>query len=103
MIGFIYDGYRKDRFYWEFLIFLRKILLTIIKIYMQNSSSSVKSLVIMILFLFSLITQLNFKPYESNNLNLIEEYSLATSGLSLYITVYIVAISNDLTSKFVLK
>ena len=100
MVGFIVDGYRKDRYYWEFIIFGRKIFLNAIKIYMENSSASIKSLVIMVLFLSYLILQLKFQPYESHNLNKLEEYSLASSGLSLYITVYIIAIINDSTSKF---
>ena len=102
MIGFLINGYRNDKFYWEFVIFARKILLNIISIYLENSSASAKSLVIMILFIGFLILQMNLKPYESSNLNRLEEYSVAISGLSLYLTVYIVAINNDTTSKFFL-
>lgn len=99
LIGFIVDGYRKDKFYWEYIIFSRKLLLIISKIYMENSSASVKSLFVMLIFLFYLIVQLTAHPYESNNLNRLEEYSLTIAGLSLYLTSYIIAINNDPTSK----
>ena len=64
MYGFLFNGYTKTEYYWEFVILYRKILIISCSVFIANLASvSIQALTVMILLVISLVMQLKYNPY----------------------------------------
>jgi hypothetical protein len=108
--GFLYHGYHGERFYWEFIIMLRKLLIISVAVVMRNSTVSLQLIFVLIVLLAALALNQFYKPFELHELNRTENYSIIlsiiclTSGLmieagaskALHIFLFIVLVVSNL-------
>jgi len=87
--SFIYTGLKHQKFFWEFVIMIRKVLFIIILVFFNMISDETQVFAIFgLLSLFAYI-QYKFSPFEDRRLNFLELFSLfslnavAYSGISL--------------------
>ena len=61
--GFLYNGYRKEYYFWEVVIMYRKILIVFIAVFLVNLGTITQALVVFILVIIFLIINLKKKPF----------------------------------------
>lgn len=96
--GFLYNGYKQSRFFWEFVIMYRKILIISISVFMINLGSSIQALTLILLLIFCLYGQYEFKPYNRNQLNHMEMEAIFTASITIYCGMYY--LTNDIGEGF---
>ena len=88
ILGFLYKGYDKKFFYWEFIIISRKLLIITLFVFLSHKSIPIQALSTFAVVLISLILQIKCKPYTNSNLNILEIISITVSGITLYSGLY---------------
>ena len=94
VFGFIFNGYKSTRFFWEFMILYRKIIIISISVFMTQVGYSVQALTVVIVLLVSLYLQYELKPYNKNHLNHMETEAVLTATITIYCGMYY--LSNEL-------
>lgn len=77
--GFLYHGYHSNRYYWEFVIMLRKILIINISLLLRYSTVSLQIIFVLLILIGALVLNLHYKPFELNELNKTENFSIGLS------------------------
>ncbi|CDW79966.1 UNKNOWN [Stylonychia lemnae] len=90
-LGFLYNGYKHDFYYWEIVIMYRKIILIFIAVFIQNYGVMTQALIVFLLLIICLILNIKTKPFFLVVLNDLETLSLITSILSVYCGIYFVS------------
>ena len=88
VFGFLYNGYKQNNFYWEFLIVLRKILVITITVSRISQGRLVQALNLILVLLTSIYMHHTFKPYNSKVLNSMEMQALNISVITIYFGIY---------------
>ena len=97
--GFLYSGYKKEYWYWEVLVLLRKVLVAAISVFLSaevssandlqvNSSQYQQGLLATLVISVALYIQLKLEPYEGADLNGVESMGLVVSVMSLYLGLW---------------
>ncbi|ETB60349.1 hypothetical protein YYC_02654 [Plasmodium yoelii 17X] len=80
--GFLHNGYLPNRWYWEFVVFIRKITIlfvTTVIVFPSDKEKIYKLLIITFVAIFSLCIHFIFQPFDKRNffiLNKLENFSL---------------------------
>jgi len=74
--GFIYRGYRYEKFFWEFVILARKILMVATLVFLANATSGLQVIVVNIILQAALYDHLKNAPFQAKEVNDLEEKSL---------------------------
>jgi hypothetical protein len=82
--GFLYKGYKDGFFYWEFLIFFRKLGIISCAVFLSNYSVYVQALCTFIFVGFGFLLQLRWQPFKLQQLNKMEIRSIVVSAVTLY-------------------
>lgn len=93
-IGFLINGYRRQKIFWEFWLFFRKILLNLTVIFLNPFPAAL--LVLAILFL-SLFFQYINKPFLTKKLNKFEFLSIFSCAFILILALF----SENMPIKFI--
>ncbi|OMJ70693.1 hypothetical protein SteCoe_31281 [Stentor coeruleus] len=94
--GFLFNGYRHSRYYWEFVILAKKFIIVLLTVFMQSGySSNLQSVFIITFLIICFILQLYFKPYINEDLNNIEIFAT----IAAIITIMMGIIYTDSTEK----
>jgi len=84
----LYQGLRPTRYYWEFVNFIRKILLLMILVFIPSQHVFLRIAAgLTFLFLF-LRFQMWIRPFRSDCHNLLEEWEIICSVSTLYSAIY---------------
>jgi hypothetical protein len=86
--GFLYNGFTKSKFYWEFVIMFRKILIICIVVFIGNQSIPIQALTVILLLLNFLVLQYLTRPYANNELNEMELRSVLVAAVTIYCGLY---------------
>jgi hypothetical protein len=97
--GFLYSGYKKEYWYWEILVLLRKISVAAISVFLSaevssandlqvNSSQYQQGLLATLVISVALYIQLKLEPFEGDDLNGVESMGLVVSVMSLYLGLW---------------
>mmetsp|Transcript_28609 Transcript_28609/g.32703 ORF Transcript_28609/g.32703 Transcript_28609/m.32703 type:complete len:276 (-) Transcript_28609:241-1068(-) len=86
--GFLLRGYKPQKFYWEFVILYRKLVLAAAGIFLYHIHRSIQALLAFAILVGSLYLQNTNKPYISRELNLLETRSLIVSAITIYCGLY---------------
>eukprot|EP00949_MAST-11_sp_MAST-11-sp1_P003667 g3667.t1 len=86
---FLYGGFRRSMYFWEAVILLRKVLLNVILVTMQETSPISQALAVQLMLFASVSLHFVFRPYEEDVLNNIELWSLALSCCTLYVGLFL--------------
>lgn len=93
--GFLYKGFKSEVYYWEFIIFLRKILIISCSVFLQNVSVAIQALVVFVIISTGFILQERMQPYCYQQLNKMEIRSIVVSGATIYSGMFF--LTGDLT------
>ena len=88
-LGFLYDGFRMDYWYWELVVLIRKVSLSVVSVFLAISSSTDAALyrqgmAALLIMGTSLCVHLSSYPYENLDINRLEGLGLTVSALTLY-------------------
>ena len=82
--GFLTTGYRTDRFYWEYVVIYRKLLIIVFIVFFSQVSLFLQVLSTLGVLLGSIIFQDLLRPYSLPALNSFELRSLLVAAFTLY-------------------
>ncbi|OQR86302.1 hypothetical protein ACHHYP_10693 [Achlya hypogyna] len=88
-LGFLYDGYKDEYYYWEIWIMMRKVLVSFISVFLKNWGTPSQSLGATGLTFVGLYLHMDRAPYEHDVINNLEEMSLLTCLFTLYCGLYL--------------
>ena len=88
VFGYLFNGYKLSRFFWEFIIMYRKILLISISVFLSSQAVMIQALTVVIVLVLSLYLQYASRPYNSNELNHMETEALFTATITIYCGLY---------------
>jgi hypothetical protein len=88
-LGFLYDGFRMDCWYWEIVVLARKIALSMVSVFLSVSTREDLSLyrqglAALFIMVASLCIHLRVSPYRDLQINRLEEVGLSVSSLTLF-------------------
>ncbi len=97
--GFLYSGYKKEYWYWEVLVLVRKIMVAAISVFLSadvssandlqvNSSQYQQGLLATLVISIALYIQLKLEPFEDDVFNGVESMGLVVSVMSLYLGLW---------------
>ena len=92
---FFYWGFKRDHYYWEFVILLRKYLIIVITIFIPMISNILGPMLIEIIFLISLKMQFEKSPYKYDTLNKLENIGLVSLTYLNFVGLYSVMVKNN--------
>ena len=82
--GFLFSGYLRKRYFWEFVIIAKKFVLVVLTVIMQSDyNPNTQSLLLITSLLVFLVLHVHFTPYISRELNNLE----LLSSLAAIITI----------------
>lgn len=74
----LFAGYTDKFYYWEFYIILRKFCVKLMALILVSTDVTVQGLGIMMVLVFALVAHLKYNPYEKEEINRLEFYSIMT-------------------------
>lgn len=86
--GFLYLGFKKESFFWEFVILYRKVLLITYSVFMRNYSINAQALTVLLTLIVYLYIQNRYQPYATKDLNKLETFSILVSAATIYAGLY---------------
>lgn len=86
--GIIYFGFSDKRYYWEFMILFRKLVLITLSVFVGNYSRNAQALMILAALIVYLYIQLKCEPYATKDLNSLETYYILVSAVTVYTGLY---------------
>jgi len=100
--GFIYTGYLAQKYYWEFVILYRKVLIIVFAVFFTNISIPVQALCVMLVLIIAFILQMQKSPYLTPTLNDLELRGILTGTLTIYCGLFFLTSGLDSDTKLVL-
>lgn len=82
--GFFYNGFKDGFYYWEFIIIIRELFITLFFVFISNISIPMQALLTFLVILASLMLQLKLEPYSTKQLNFLELLSILVSATTIY-------------------
>mmetsp|Transcript_25292 Transcript_25292/g.39100 ORF Transcript_25292/g.39100 Transcript_25292/m.39100 type:complete len:118 (+) Transcript_25292:4295-4648(+) len=76
--GFLYNGYKRENYYWEIIIMYRKIICLFIAVFLNEIGIIVQALVLLILLVVFMQLNNAMRPFGNRALNDVEDFSLIT-------------------------
>jgi len=89
--GFLYDGYRLERYFWEFVILYRKIVMVFISVFLVTFSLETQALAILAVSFISYLIQIKSQPFLDPELNEAEKRALINSSFTIYAGLYYIS------------
>ena len=83
---FVYSGFEQNRYYWEFLVFARKVALGLVVV--VTTDAQVSGLLGLIILQTASILQVYGKPYRHRIVNIAETGALFATSLAVYIGLF---------------
>ncbi|EQC33792.1 hypothetical protein, variant [Saprolegnia diclina VS20] len=88
-LGFLFDGYKTQYYYWEIWVMMRKVLVSAVSVFLKNWGTPSQSLGATGLTFLALYLHMDRSPYEAAVINNLEEMSLLTCLFTLYCGLYL--------------
>jgi hypothetical protein len=86
--GFLYHGFKQSRFYWEFVILYRKVILIALSVFLTNYSVNAQALTVLLTILVYLWLQYYYRPYTLDELNDLEIIAILITSGTIYAGLY---------------
>jgi hypothetical protein len=74
--AFLYRGYERTRYYWEFFIIFRKEVLVVLLVFLATVSINLQAILITFILFFALYIHSGFRPYKYHVLNDVDRFAL---------------------------
>ena len=98
-LGFLYNGFREQRYYWEMIGVLSKAWVAGVSVFFIQAGTLVQSFLLMALLIFSGHLASRLQPYERPIQNSLEQTSLAALIASVFAGLFFLA-ARDSSSPF---
>jgi len=85
--GFLINGYRRQQFYWEFVILYRKIIIICCGVFLAGTVP-VQALTVQLVLLVALFWQYDTGPYTTSTLNKLELRAIVVADVTIYCGLY---------------
>lgn len=82
--GFLYNGYKKDFYFWESVNMYRKISVIFVSVFLRVAGVITQALVIFIVLILFLVLNIKLMPFTFKSLDDMEMMSIITSMLTIY-------------------
>lgn len=82
--GFLYTGYEGQKYYWEFVIMYRKMIIITLTVFLVSVSSSIQVLCVLIVLVVAYLMQVRSQPYNIAVFNQLEKRSITVAALTIY-------------------
>lgn len=86
--GFVYNGYEFSKYYWEFVIMYRKLLIITIAVFLANISTAVQALTAMSVLLAAFGLQQKHQPFALAEMNGLELRAILVASVTIYCGLY---------------
>ena len=83
--GMLMEGYDDDYFFWESVIASRKMFVIGVSIFMSSYSVDIQAYCGILIVIFFMTMHISANPYNSDVLDRMEKYALATAFVTLYV------------------
>jgi hypothetical protein len=100
--GFLYTGYHAQKYYWEFVILYRKVLIITFSVFLATVSVSVQALSAMLIFIVAFMMQMKKTPYVTPVLNALELRAIMVGAVTIYCGLFFLTTVGDTTSQLAL-
>jgi len=82
--GFLYNGYKKDTYYWELVIMIRKMMVLVISSLLSPLGNQVQAFLLFLLAFVLIMLNIYGRPYITQTLNMLDNVSLVTSMATIF-------------------
>lgn len=82
--GFLYNGYKKEFYFWEIVIMYRKIIIIFISVFLSTYGVITQALVVFIMLIVFLTLNIKLRPFMLDSLNELESISIVTQLITIY-------------------
>jgi hypothetical protein len=86
--GFLYLGYKNEKYYWEFIILYRKIIMIFISVFMASYNVDVQAICVLGVGFISYNLHISSNPFLEDDLNDLEKRSLMSATFTIYCGCY---------------
>ncbi|MEW5297924.1 MAG: hypothetical protein WDW36_001102 [Sanguina aurantia] len=90
MYGPIYREYLPTCFYWESCVWLRKLLVIAVLVFLSSAQWELQLLIILAVLMGALVAQSYIRPFKSDAMNRLELVSLGSTLATYYISVFLI-------------
>ncbi len=98
--GYLFNGYSKKYYYWEFIILYRKILIIFCSTFLSAISTRFQALSISILLIITFYIHQKSNPFVDLSMNEMEKRSILVSTVTIYCGLYYINQEIDSASRF---
>lgn len=99
--GFLYNGYKKQAYFWESIVMLRKASISFIAVFLRTYGVVIQALCTELLLIVSIFMTLRIKPYEHKILNIVEIVSLGCLSVTVYCGIYYLSAKLESDDSFI--
>ena len=86
--GFLYLGFHPKKYWWEFVIVIRKVTLLMTLVWLNHISVESQVVVLLLIIIIAYRLQYATNPYRTELMNYIETLSLVVSFLTVYVGLW---------------
>lgn len=98
--GFLFNGYKRNNYFWEIVIMYRKVLCIIIAIILKGKGIILQAMVMLIVLLFFLQANSGRRPFLNRALNDIENLSLMTQLITIFCGIFFISARDPSSTTF---
>jgi hypothetical protein len=95
-LGFLYNGYESQKFYWELVILYRKVIIIALTVFLGNISTYIQALSALLVILVAFALQSKHAPYIEPAMDQLELRGILVGGATVYGGLY--SLSGDLSA-----
>jgi len=99
--AWVYMGYKTERYYWEFVVLQRKVLLVCAVVFGSFHSTGLQICLFLVVMLASFSAQIIVRPYKSALFNTLEDVGCASICVLMFCVIYFQLIQDIPTLKIV--
>ena len=100
--GFVFNGYKVDKFYWEFVIMYREVAIICLAVFLSGVSVMIQSLMCFLMLMLFCYFHTREKPFIESHLNGMETRSVVTATITIYCGLYYFSEDLEEVSEFLL-
>ena len=89
--GFLYNGYKRDNYFWEIVIMYRKIFCLIIAVFLKTAGIIIQALVLLIILVLFAGVNNSLRPFANRSLNEIEDLSLLIQVITIFCILFFIS------------
>jgi hypothetical protein len=99
--GFLFNGYLKKHYYWEFFILYRKILIIFCSTFLSSISVDIQALTISLMLVITFYIHQRQNPFHYKELNEMEKRSILVAMVTIYSGMYYMTEDLDHTTEII--